>query len=126
MRDSIYSTLPALLRNPCNRRMNLNADFSRRVVCHAADAVWVDSPAGGVQRRMLDRVGAEVARATSLVRYAPGSSFARPEHGGGEEILGLEGIFGDEPGEHPPGTTLPNPPGSLHPPYSPHGVGGGG
>ena len=101
--------------------MNLNADFSRRVVCHDSDAVWVDSPAAGVQRRMLDRVGDEVARATSLVRYAPGSQFARHEHGGGEEILVLEGTFGDEFGEYPAGTYLRNPPGTAHAPYSREG-----
>ena len=52
--------------------MNINADFSRRVVLHGAQMPWVDSPVLGVQRRMLDRIGAEVARATSIVRYAPG------------------------------------------------------
>ena len=30
----------------------------------------------GVERVLLDRVGAELAVATSLVRYAPGSSFS--------------------------------------------------
>jgi len=32
-----------------------------------------DSPLPGVERWMLDRVGGEVARATSLVRYAAGA-----------------------------------------------------
>jgi anti-sigma factor ChrR (cupin superfamily) len=98
--------------------MNLNDDFSRRVVSHAADALWLESPEPGVQRRMLDRVGGEVARATSIVRYAPGSSFPRHVHGGGEEILVLEGTFGDETGEHPAGTYLRSPPSSAHAPFS--------
>ena len=69
------------------RTANLNDDFTQRVVAHAADARWTPSPQPGVERRMLDRVGGEVARATSIVRYAPGSRFARHVHGGGEEIL---------------------------------------
>jgi len=116
----MLTTLPTPVETP-HRVMNLNTDFSRRVVCHAADAVWIDSPTAGVQRRLLDRVGDEVARATSLVRYAPGSHFARHEHGGGEEILVLEGTFADESGEYPAGTYLRNPPGSAHAPHSREG-----
>lgn len=101
--------------------MNLNDDFSRRVVAHAADARWADSPLPGVQRRMLDRVGGEVARATSVVRDAPGSSFERHVHGGGEEILVLDGTSSDETGDHPAGTYLRNPPGSAHAPFSREG-----
>ena len=101
--------------------MNLNDDFSQRIVARAADAVWTPSPLPGVERRMLDRVGEEVARATSLVRYAPGSRFDRHVHGGGEEILVLEGVFCDEAGEYPAGTYLRNPPGSSHAPSSREG-----
>lgn len=97
---------------------DLNTDFSQRVVLHAADAVWVPSPMPGVSRRMLDRQGGELARATSLVRYAPGSRFSRHVHDGGEEILVLEGVFTDETGDHPAGTYLRNPPGSSHAPSS--------
>ena len=61
--------------------MNLHDDFSLRVVALAADASWTPSPQAGVDRLMLDRVGAEVARATSIVRYQPGSSFERHVHG---------------------------------------------
>lgn len=67
---------------------------------------------------MLDRVGGEVARATSVVRYAPGSSFSPHVHGGGEEILVLDGVFSDERGDYPAGTYLRNPPGSSHAPFS--------
>jgi len=62
-----------------------------------------------------------VARATSVVRYAPGSSFQRHVHGGGEEILVLEGTFSDEQGDHPAGTYLRNPPGTAHAPFSREG-----
>ncbi|MEY8689000.1 MAG: cupin domain-containing protein [Leptothrix sp. (in: b-proteobacteria)] len=98
--------------------MNLNADFSQRVVCLASDAQWLPSPQAGVDRRQLDRVGAEVARATSIVRYAAGARFDRHVHGGGEEILVLEGVFSDDSGDHPAGTYLRNPPGSAHAPHS--------
>ncbi len=72
----------------------------------------------GVERRLLDRRGAELARATSIVRYAPGSRFERHSHGGGEEILVLEGIFQDDHGTYPAGSWLGNPPGSIHRPWS--------
>jgi anti-sigma factor ChrR (cupin superfamily) len=100
---------------------NLNDDFAQRVVSHATHTEWLPSPLPGVERRMLDRVGAEVARATSLVRYLPGSSFARHVHGGGEEILVLEGVFSDEQGDYPAGSYLRNPPGSSHAPFSREG-----
>ena len=70
----------------------------------------------GVDRMMLDRIGEEVARATSLVRYAPGSVFSPHTHSGGEEILVLEGTFGDEHGLYPTGTYIRNPIGTAHTP----------
>jgi hypothetical protein len=98
--------------------MEINADFSQRVVVHAARLPWVPSPMAGVERRMLDRIGDEVARATSIVRYAPGSRFSPHTHGGGEEFLVLEGVFQDEHGEFPIGTYVRNPPTSRHTPSS--------
>jgi anti-sigma factor ChrR (cupin superfamily) len=98
--------------------MNKNDDFSARVAALAAHALWTPSPRPGVDRRMLDRVGGEAARATSLVRYAPGSRFDHHVHDGGEEILVLEGVFSDESGDHAAGTYLRNPPGSTHAPFS--------
>jgi anti-sigma factor ChrR (cupin superfamily) len=101
--------------------MQLHADLRQRAVMYAEDAVWVPSPLPGVTRRMLDRDGGEVARATSVVRYAPGSRFSRHEHGGGEEFLVLEGTFSDEMGDYPAGTYVRNPPGSGHAPWSVEG-----
>ena len=57
--------------------MNLNADFTKRAVVHAATLDWQASPMPGVERRMLDRIGDEVARATSIVRYAPKRAISR-------------------------------------------------
>jgi anti-sigma factor ChrR (cupin superfamily) len=59
--------------------MNLNADFGSRAAVHAGRLDWTPSPIPGVDRRMLDRIGDEVARATSIVRYAPGSCRWRRE-----------------------------------------------
>jgi hypothetical protein len=98
--------------------MKLNADFNARAVIHAARLDWTPSPILGVDRRMLDRIGDEVARATSIVRYAPHSRFASHTHGGGEEFLVLNGVFQDEHGDYPAGTYVRNPPTSSHTPGS--------
>lgn len=101
--------------------MEINADFSKRVSMHASDMEWVESPMKGVDRRMLDRIGNEVARATTIVRYAPNSSFPAHTHTGGEEFLVLEGVFQDEYGDYPAGTYVRNPPTSSHTPRSDEG-----
>lgn len=98
--------------------MELNADFTRRAAVHGARLDWTPSPIAGVDRRMLDRLGAEVARATSIVRYAPGSRFSRHTHGGGEEFLVIEGVFQDEHGDFPAGSYIRNPPTTSHTPGS--------
>jgi anti-sigma factor ChrR (cupin superfamily) len=98
--------------------MQLNAFFSRRALVHGAPLAWVPSPQRGVDRRMLDRVGDEIARATSIVRYLPGSAFSPHVHGGGEEFLVLDGIFQDELGDYPAGSYVRNPPTSRHTPRS--------
>ena len=99
----------------------LNIDFSQPVVIRTADMAWVDSPAPGVQRKPLSREEAERGHATSIVRYAPGSSFKSHEHPLGEEILVLDGVFSDEHGDYPKGSYLRNPPGTSHAPYSEKG-----
>jgi anti-sigma factor ChrR (cupin superfamily) len=101
--------------------MTLHGDWRQPVALNTAELAWVASPSPGVERRLLERIGAEVARATSVVRYAAGSRFARHGHGGGEEILVLEGTFADEQGLYPAGTYLRNPPGSAHAPFSESG-----
>ena len=98
--------------------MNLNADFTKRAVVHAATLEWRASPIPGVERRMLDRIGDEVARATSIVRYAQESHFSSHIHGGGEEFLVLDGVFQDEHGDFPAGSYVRNPPQSHHTPAS--------
>lgn len=101
--------------------MRVNADFSQRVVIRPEDYDWVASPAGGVDRMMLDRVGDEVARATTIVRFAPDSWFDAHTHGGGEEYLVLDGVFSDESGDYPAGTYVRNPIGTRHKPHTRQG-----
>ncbi len=96
--------------------MKLNAEFDKRAVMHAAAQDWIPSPMPGVDRKMLDRIGEEVARATSIVRYAPESAFSEHTHGGGEEFLVLDGTFQDEHGDYPAGSYVRNPPTSHHRP----------
>ncbi|WP_024610861.1 cupin domain-containing protein [Pseudoalteromonas sp. TB64] len=101
--------------------MKIAADFSKRVVVHSETLAWVASPMAGVDRRALDRVGDEVARATTIVRYAPGSEFSPHIHTGGEEFVVLEGVFQDEHGDFPAGSYIRNPPESKHKPGSKNG-----
>ena len=98
--------------------MELNADFKKRVIVHSDQLEWTASPMPDVHRRMLDRIGGEVARATTIVRYAAGSKFSEHTHTGGEEFIVLEGVFQDEHGDYPTGTYVRNPPTTAHTPGS--------
>ena len=102
--------------------MLINADFTRRALLASENYQWVSSPQNGVERVMLDRVGAEKARATSIVRYAPDSYFPHHLHPGGEEILVLSGTFSADNIDYPAGWYLRNPPNSGHQPYSKEGA----
>ncbi|MDA9556955.1 cupin domain-containing protein [Vibrio sp.] len=94
----------------------INADFEQRIVIRPEDYQWVNSPMAGVERMMLDRIGDEVARATSLVRFAPNSEFSPHRHDGGEEFYVLEGVFSDEHRDYPAGSYVRNPIGTSHQP----------
>ncbi len=102
--------------------MKINADTSLRAVVESCSLPWVSSPLPGVERRMLERDGEEVARVTSVVRYAPKSYFSAHQHGGGEEFFVLEGTFSDDYGEFPAGSYVRNPVGSRHKPHSQGGT----
>lgn len=101
--------------------MNLNDDFNKRALVHFNGGDWQASPMAGVDRHMLDRVGDEVARATTIVRYAKDSKFSAHTHDGGEEFIVLSGIFQDEHGDYPAGSYIRNPPTSRHIPRSDDG-----
>ncbi|MGI9143446.1 MAG: cupin domain-containing protein [Fluviibacter sp.] len=101
--------------------MLVNANFGERIVIDTLKSNWVSSPVIGVERNMLDRLGAEEARATSIVRYAAGTTFTPHEHPLGEELLVLSGVFSDEQGDYPAGTYVRNPPSLRHTAYSEQG-----
>lgn len=99
----------------------LHADRGMAVIVDAASLEWTPSPQPGVERRFLEREGREVARATSIVRYAPDSRFPEHVHELGEEFLVLDGVFSDQDGDFGPGTYVRNPPGSRHTPFTREG-----
>jgi len=101
--------------------MNINTDYNERVVVNHHNLPWTESPETGVERRILERLGGEIARATSIVRYQAKSKFESHSHEFGEEILVLDGVFSDESGDYPAGTYIMNPPGSMHAPFSESG-----
>ncbi len=98
--------------------MMVRADFTETVSVAKATWRWQPSPQPGVERVMLDRIGDEVAVATSFVRYAEHSHFAAHNHDLGEEFIVLDGEFGDEHGRYPPMSYVRNPPGTSHTPFS--------
>ena len=102
--------------------MLINADFSQSVFMTPEQYQWTASPQPGVDRVMLDRIGAEKARATSLVRYAQLSVFPVHDHPQGEEILVLEGVFSEQGHDYPAGWYLRNPDGTSHQPSSKEGA----
>ena len=98
--------------------MRVNADLDQTAFADSKSFTWQPSPLAGVERVMLDRVGDEVAVATSIVRYAPGARFDAHQHALGEEFVVLEGVFSDEHDDYPTGSYIRNPPGTAHTPHS--------
>lgn len=96
----------------------LNHDLGAAAIVDSHALVWTPSPLPRVERRFLERDGGEVARATSIVRYAPGGRFSPHVHEKGEEYLVLSGVFSDESGDFAQGTYVRNPPGSRHAPFT--------
>ena len=102
--------------------MRINADFKQTAIVKPEDTSWIPSPAKGVDRIMLDRIGDEVARATTIVRFAKDKYFPEHQHDGGEEFFVLEGIFSDQYGDFPAGTYVRNPIGTSHSPHTVEGL----
>ena len=98
--------------------MDVNGDFSKRVMLHSDEIEWEDSPMQGVDRRRLDRIENKAGRVTTIVRHASGSSFSPHVHPHGEEFIVLDGIFEDDYGNWPIGAYIRNPPNSAHKPSS--------
>ncbi|MCV2367691.1 cupin domain-containing protein [Roseateles oligotrophus] len=101
--------------------LKLHSDLTQPAQIDSQTLPWLPSPAAGVMRKLLHRDGDEVAIATSLVRYAPGSKFDRHTHDMGEEFFVLEGEFADEYGRYPAGSYVRNPWGSSHAPFTDSG-----
>ncbi|MCL6239918.1 cupin domain-containing protein [Acinetobacter sp. ANC 7086] len=80
--------------------MHLHADFSKPIIITPQDYHWVKSPGGQVNRMMLDRIGAEKARATSVVEFSPQTPFTEHTHPLGEEVLVLTGTFTENEDQH--------------------------
>lgn len=99
----------------------LHSDLTQRAVVDTASLPWVDSPEATVKRKLIERMGGDGTRATSLVKFAAGARFPSHDHHGGEEFIVLEGAFCDERGCFPKGSYVLNPPGSSHAPYAPDG-----
>ena len=97
--------------------MKINANFDAFAAMKFDPSKYISSPSYGVNRFMLDRIGNEKARATTIVEYRPNSSFPEHEHIGGEEFLVLKGTFKDQFGAFPAGTYVRNPIGSKHSPW---------
>ncbi|MFG1488353.1 cupin domain-containing protein, partial [Oceanospirillum sp. HFRX-1_2] len=55
---------------------NLNMDFTQRLAINTAEMIWLPSPAPGVRRKPLERAQREAGHTTSIVEYAPGTSFS--------------------------------------------------
>ena len=92
--------------------MNINSDISQRVVIQQSALPWIASSCAGIQHRLLECGAEEAARATSIVKYAPGSSVGRSIHELREEIVVLDGVLTDEFGSYGKGSYVKNPPGS--------------
>jgi hypothetical protein len=97
--------------------MKINSNFRVFAAVHFDGSKYIASPAYGVNRFMLDRIGSEKARATTIVEYQPNSTFSEHTHIGGEEFIVLEGTFKDQHGEFPAGTYVRNPISSKHAPW---------
>ena len=97
--------------------MKIHSNFKFFAATNFDAAKYIPSPAYGVNRFMLDRIGNEKARATTIVEYQPNSKFPKHTHIGGEEFLVLKGTFKDQFGAFPAGTYVRNPIGSEHEPW---------
>lgn len=101
--------------------MNLNSDFSQRVVIQPDTLPWSPSPSSGIEQKILEQDGTEGARSTSIVRFVAGACSPCHVHDLGVELFVLEGVFSDESGNYGPGSYIKNAPGSMHAPRSTDG-----
>lgn len=99
----------------------INTDFSIPAFLQTESLEWQPSPVAGVMRKRLELVGLHNPRLTTLVKFAPGSTFKEHGHDGGEEFFVLSGIFSDASGDYGAGSYVRNPPGTFHAPFTDEG-----
>jgi anti-sigma factor ChrR (cupin superfamily) len=88
---------------------------TQRVVIDTHAARWRQSQVPGFSVLALHEHDSEHV---ALVRWAPSTKLMPHRHRGGEEILVLDGVLGDEHGTYPKGSWLRNPHLSAHSPFS--------
>lgn len=111
---AVTTAMASAVANP-----SLNGDLLTGAVVRTAHMDWAPSPSPSVHRKRVFLFGPpEVGAVTSVVRYAPSSSFHAHGHPQGEEFLVLEGTFSDDSGDYPAGSYLLNPEGFEHAPRS--------
>ncbi|CAJ1430099.1 unnamed protein product [Effrenium voratum] len=96
--------------------IELNSDKSQSCLVNTDTIDWIQTAAGGVRRKMIERLGGEVARATTVVSFEPNASFPSHRHEGGEEFIVLEGDWFDDWATQPSYTYVRNYIGSRHTP----------
>jgi anti-sigma factor ChrR (cupin superfamily) len=94
--------------------LELRADFGHREVVRPGGEAGRPSPMADAEYYVLDRIGNDVARETSIVRYAAGARFNADGRGAGEEFLVLAGSLHGDTGDYPDGTYVRNPVGTAH------------
>jgi len=99
--------------------MNIISDISQRVVIQQSTLPWIATPWAGVQQRSLEGGADEVARATAIVKLAPGAKISSCARDLGEEIMVLDGVLTGEFGSYGKGSyikagNVTNRPGSSH------------
>lgn len=90
----------------------MNADLNARVVLDTDAMAWLAADGARDGCKLLDRVDAEGAQATSVVRCAPGCVLELAGQGLGEEILVLEGTLMEGRAGYSAGVYLRYPPGA--------------
>ena len=88
---------------------------ARHVVLDTRAARWRQSQVPGFSVLALHEHDSEHV---ALVRWAPSARLMPHRHWGGEEILVLDGVFGDEHGTYPKGTWLRSPHQWAHHPFA--------
>lgn len=94
--------------------LELNSNKAKVALVTTSSVAYQETYSKGVYRKMIERLGGEVARCTTVVKYDPDRAFPRHTHSGGEEFIVLDGVWRDEYGTFPKYSYLRNYIGSGH------------